>query len=156
MAETPLSPISPEDRPDPAVAAPPAATAPAGGAEPLIATTLEVPPLPGAEAGEGGEFDLLLRKLRAWLEAANLPERWQKLRGPLKGLALLLVLLLALRLYARLVGAIGSIPLVSGLLELTGLLYFLWFSSTHLARASDRQQVFADWQRRWQAFSGRD
>ena len=66
------------------------------------------------------------------------------------------MLLLALRLYARLVGAIGSIPLVSGLLELTGLLYFLWFSSTHLARASDRQQVFADWQRRWQAFSGRD
>jgi hypothetical protein len=81
----------------PAVAAPP--TAPA---EPSIAATLEVPPLPGTGAstgaGEGGEFDLLIGKVNAWLGELDLAGRWQKLRGPLRGAAILLALLLALRL----------------------------------------------------------
>ena len=135
--------------------------------EPSIATTLEVAPLPeagamgGSEAGaegsaEGGEFDLLIGKLRAWLDAANLGGQWQKLRGPLKGLALLVLAILALRLYAQLVGTLDSIPLVSGLLELTGLIYLLRFSATRLVRTEERERVFADWKRRWQAFSGRD
>jgi len=129
--------------------------------EPSIAATLEVPPLPGAgsgseAAGEGGEFDLLISKVSAWLEGLELAERWQKLRGPLRGAALLLGLLLVLRLYARLVGTIDGIPVISGLLELTGLIYVLRFSATRLIRTSERERVLADWKQRWQAFSGRD
>jgi len=140
----------------PPVAPEPVAPEPGIGGEPAIATTLEVPPLPGAAAGEGGEFDLLIGKMRAWLEEADLAGQWQKLRGPLKGVALLVALILALRLYARVVGALDAIPVISGLLELTGLLYALWFSATRLVRTQERDRVFADWKNRWQAFSGRD
>jgi len=129
---------------------------PVAAGEPAIAAILDVPPLPAGEAAEGGEFDLLLGKLRAWLDDADLGGQWQKLRGPLKGFALLVLAILALRLYARLVGTLDSIPLLSGLLELTGLIYLLWFSTTRLARTQERERVFADWKRRWQAFSGRD
>jgi hypothetical protein len=94
--------------------------------------------------------------MRAWLEEADLAGQWQKLRGPLKGVALLVALILALRLYARVVGALDAIPVISGLLELTGLLYALWFSATRLVRTQERDRVFADWKNRWQAFSGRD
>jgi hypothetical protein len=123
--------------------------------EPAIASTLEIPPAPGATAAEGGEFDLLIEKLRSWLDEADLAGHWQRLRGPLKGVALLLVAVLALRLYARVVGTLYAIPVVSGLLELTGLLYLIWFGSTRLVRTSERERVLADWKRRWQDFSGR-
>jgi|LakMenEpi03Aug12_release.lakeMendotaPanAssembly.Ray.scaffolds.fasta_scaffold01612_25 hypothetical protein len=144
-------------RPGDATAEPDAPAA----SEPGIAATLEVPPLPGAgngaEAGaEGGEFDLLIGKVSAWLEGLQLAERWQKLRGPLRGAALLLGLLLALRLYAQVVGTIDGIPVISGLLELTGLVYALWFGATKLIRTSERERVLADWKQRWQSFSGRD
>ena len=157
-ATPPEPPAPPEPVASPAPEEPvtPVLPEPTVAGEPAIATTLEVPPLPDAEAGEGGEFDLLIRKLRTWLDDADLPGQWQKLRGPLKGVALLVALILALRLYARVVGALDSIPLVSGLLELTGLIYLLWFSTTRLARTQERERVFADWKRRWQAFSGRD
>jgi hypothetical protein len=131
-----------------------AATA-AAATEPSIATTLEIPPIPGSIPADGGEFDLLIEKLRNWYNEADLAGQWQKLRGPIKGVALLLVAVLALRLYARLVGTLDAIPVVSGLLELTGLIYLLWFSATRLVRTSEREQVLADWKRRWQAFSGR-
>jgi hypothetical protein len=133
---------------------------PAAPAEPSIAATLEVPPLPGAgastEAGEGGEFDLLIGKVNAWIDQLDLAGRWQKLRGPLRGAAVLLALLLALRLYAQVVGTIDRIPVISGLLELTGLIYTLWFSTTRLVRTSERERVLADWKQRWHSFSGRD
>jgi hypothetical protein len=122
---------------------------------PTIASTLEIPPAPGATPAEGGEFDLLVEKLRAWFAEADIGGHWQKLRGPLKGFALLLVAVLALRLYARVVGTLDGIPLVSGLLELTGLIYLVWFSSTRLVRTSERERVLAEWKQRWQSFSGR-
>lgn len=151
-AEAPAEePVAPEEEPV------------APETEPSIATTLEVAPLPeagatgGSEAGaEGGEFDLLIGKISAWLEGLELAERWQKLRGPLRGAALLLALLLVLRLYGRVVGTIDGIPVISGLLELTGLIYALWFSATKLIRTSERERVLADWKQRWQAFTGRD
>ena len=124
--------------------------------QPAIASTLEIPPAPGGTPAEGGEFDLLIEKLRRWLDEADLAGHWQGLRGPLKGVALLLVAVLALRLDARVVGTLGTIPVVSGLLELTGLIYLIWFASTRLARTSERERVLADWKRRWQDFSGRE
>jgi hypothetical protein len=152
-AAEPVAVVEPEPLPAPE---PWAAPEPVAPGEPAVAAILEVPPLPPGEAAEGGEFDLLIGKLRAWLDAANLGGQWQKLRGPLKGFALLVLAILALRLYARLVGTLDSIPLVSGLLELTGLIYLLRFSATRLVRTEERERVFADWKRRWQAFSGRD
>jgi hypothetical protein len=125
--------------------------------EPRVATTLEVPPLTGGEAGlgsEGGEWDLLVGKVQAWLEQADLPGQWDRLSGPLRGLGLLLAVLLVLKLYGALLDTLDDLPLLPRLLQLVGLLALLRFSLTRLTRSSDRQEILADWKRRWDTFSG--
>jgi hypothetical protein len=125
--------------------------------EPRVATTLEVPPLPRGEAGlgsEGGEWELLVGKVRAWLEQADLPGQWDRLSGPLRGLGLLLGVLLVLKLYGALLDTLDDLPLVPRLLQLVGLLVLLRFSLARLTRRSDREVILADWKRRWDAFSG--
>ena len=82
--------------------------------------------------------------------------RWQRFRGPLKGLAILIGVVLLLRVYASLIGTLDSLPLVGGLLELVGLIAVSRFTVTRLVRKSDREQVFADWSRRWNDFRGRE
>ncbi len=135
------------------------APTPVSDPEPGITATLEVPPLedsaaPGGEGG--GEFDLLLQKIRDWLGSGELQAQWQRFRGPLKGLAILIGLVLLLRVYASLIGTLDSLPLVGGLLELVGLIAAVRFTATRLVRKSDRDQVFADWSRRWNDFRGRE
>lgn len=133
--------------------------APVSEPEPGITATLEVPPLEGsAEPGGegGGEFDLLLQKIRDWLGSGELQAQWQRFRGPLKGLAILIGVVLLLRVYASLIGTLDSLPLVGGLLELVGLIAAVRFTATRLVRKSDRDQVFADWSRRWNDFRGRE
>jgi hypothetical protein len=128
-------------------------------AEPGIAATLDVPAQEGSsgETGEGGgEFELLLQKIRDWFGSGEIQAQWQRLRGPLRGLAILVGVVLLLRVYASLVGTLDSLPLVGGLLELVGLITVTRFSLTRLVRRSDREQVFADWRRRWNDFRGRE
>ncbi|KEF41213.1 MAG: hypothetical protein ER33_12670 [Cyanobium sp. CACIAM 14] len=153
----PVAPLpAPTPEPPPAPAAQPA---PAPTGEPGIASTLEVPPLEGAaqSGGEGGgEFELLLQKLRDWFASGELQAQWQRIRGPLKGLAILIGVILLLRVYASLIGTLDSLPLVGGLLELVGLIAVTRFSLTRLVRKSDREQVLAEWGRRWNDFRGRD
>lgn len=133
--------------------------APVSEPEPGITATLEVPPLEGSAGtgGEGGgEFDLLLQKIKDWLGSGELQAQWQRFRGPLKGLAILIGVVLLLRVYASLIGTLDSLPLVGGLLELVGLIAALRFTATRLVRKSDRDQVFTDWSRRWNDFRGRE
>lgn len=125
--------------------------------EPRVATTLEVPPLSGGEAGRGaggGEWDLLVGKVQAWLEQADLPGQWDRLSGPLRGLGLLLGVLLVLKLYGAVLDTLDDVPLLPRLLQLVGLLALLRFSLTRLTRSSDREEILADWKRRWDTFSG--
>lgn len=147
-------PISPE--PEPILAGPdPEADAP----EPGIVATFEVPPLEGSPdpaADGGGEFELLLQKIKDWLGSGELQAQWQRFRGPLKGLAILIGVVLLLRVYASLIGTMDSLPLVGGLLELVGLIAVTRFTVTKMVRKSDREQVFADWSRRWNDFRGRE
>ncbi|WP_216910052.1 CAAD domain-containing protein [Synechococcus sp. CCY 0621] len=153
-AEVTSEPGSPE--PEPILAGPdPEADVP----EPGIVATFEVPPLEGspdpAEDG-GGEFELLLQKIKDWLGSGELQAQWQRFRGPLKGLAILVGVVLLLRVYASLIGTLDSLPLVGGLLELVGLIAVTRFTVTKMVRKSDREQVFADWSRRWNDFRGRE
>jgi hypothetical protein len=147
------SPTAPEIEPlspPPAAAVPP----PAAAAEPPgVVATLAVPPL--EDGGEGGEWQVLVGRIQAWLSSGELNRQWQRFRGPLKGLAILLLLVLLLRLYATAVTTIEAIPLLSGLLELTGLIAALRFSATRLVRSGDRRQLTEQLQQRWRAFSGR-
>jgi hypothetical protein len=156
-AETvqPMADPEPAAPPAEAPAAPPATVS---EPEPGIAAILEVPPLEGTgEPGGdgGGEYELLLQKIRDWVGSGELQAQWQRFRGPLKGLAILIGAVLLLRVYASLIGTLDSLPLVGGLLELVGLIAAVRFTATRLVRKSDRDQVFADWSRRWNDFRGR-
>jgi hypothetical protein len=137
--------------------------------EPRVATTLEIPPLPagansavtksagpeGAGPGpEGGEWDLLVGKVKTWLEDNDLPGQWERLGGPLRGLGVLLGVLLVLKLYVALLDTLDDLPLLPRLLQLVGLIVVLRFSLLRLTRSSDRQAVLDDWKRRWDAFRG--
>jgi hypothetical protein len=132
---------------------------PLSAPEPGIAAIVEVPPLedsPDPAADGGGEFELLLQKIKDWLGSGELQTQWQRFRGPLKGLAILIGVVLLLRVYASLIGTLDSLPLVGGLLELVGLIAVTRFTFTKMVRKSDREQVFADWGRRWNDFRGRE
>jgi len=123
---------------------------------PGIATSLLVPALPGGEAGEGGEWDLLLDKLRTWFDGADLPGRWESLGGPLRAAGLLLAAVVLLRLYTALLETLGDLPLLPRLLQLVGLLSVAQFSLTKLVRTSDRERILTSWRQGWNDFRGRD
>ncbi|WP_411871346.1 CAAD domain-containing protein [Vulcanococcus limneticus] len=137
------TPAAPE-----APASPPAPTAPA---EPSVATTIEVPPL---EPGEGGEWELLVAKVRQWLASGQLRELFNTARTPLTLLAYLVAAVLVLQIYAALLDVLEDIPLVPGLLELVGVITVVRFALTRLVRSSDRQQVVDGLKSRWNAFRG--
>ena len=144
-AETiPPEPVAP-------ISAPAEPSAPPPG----VAATITVPPLEGGESGGGGEWELLVERFTTWWNSGELSRQWQRIRGPLKGVAVLVAVLLALQLYATVVRTIDGIPLVSGLLELTGLIAVLQFSATRLLRSSDRREALSQLQRRWLDFRGR-
>jgi CAAD domains of cyanobacterial aminoacyl-tRNA synthetase len=142
---------------DPALSAPvPTASVSVNGV-PEVAAILEVPASApgGGDSGDGGEWDLLLQKLRHWLGSGQLQQQWQSARGPLSLVAGLLALLLVLRVYGALLAVVDSLPLVPGLLELVGVIAVTRFGLTRLVRSSDRQAVLGDLQQRWQAFRGK-
>jgi hypothetical protein len=149
-------------RPEPAPApAPPAPTVAAAAAvdEPSIAASLEVPPLPAGSApadGEsGGEWELLTAKVRQWIGDGEPQKLLNRIGGPLKAVAYLLGLLLVLRVYRSVVGTIDGIPLVSGLLELVGLIALVRFCLLRLVRRSEREEVLGNLQKRWDDFRGK-
>ena len=152
-------------RPDPdtataaAAASAVAAVAPAASDEPSIATSLEVPPLKlgslPADGEGGGEWELLTGKVRHWFGSGEPQKLLSGVGGPLKAVAYLLAALLVLRIYRSLVGTIDGIPLVSGLLELVGLIALVRFCLLRLVKRSEREQVVGNLQRRWNDFRGK-
>lgn len=155
VAETakPAAEPAPEPTPAPAPAPEPASTTP------TVASTVDVPASPVApEAAadqEGGEWDLLMEKLRSWIASGQLQELWQTARTPLSLLAGLIAVLLVLRVYTALLNVIDSIPLASGLLELVGVIAVVQFSLKRLVRSQDRREVIDGLKQRWQSFRGR-
>jgi hypothetical protein len=127
---------------------------------PTVASTLEVPASPQVAASaadqEGGEWELLVAKLRTWIASGQLQEQWQAARTPLSLLAGLIAVLLVLRVYSALLGVLESIPLLPGLLELAGLVAVVQFSLTRLVRSNDRREVIEGVKQRWQSFRGRN
>jgi hypothetical protein len=133
--------------------------------EPSVETSTTVAPLgsgPTGDAapasagdGEGGEWALLVEKVQAWWSSGELQKLWQQSRTPLTvGLALIAVLLV-LQVYAGLLGAINSLPLVPGLLELVGLIWAVRYGLPRLLRRSEREQLLGGLQQRWSSFRGR-
>ena len=154
-ATSAFSAVPPESAPaEPAVPPPSPAEEPVP--PPGVAATITVPPLDASDNSGGGEWELLVERFNTWWSSGELNRQWQRIRGPLKGVAILLAVVLALQLYATVVRTVDAIPLVSGLLELTGLIFVLQFSATRLLRSSDRREVLEQLQGRWLDFRGRN
>ena len=98
----------------------------------------------------GGEWQLLTTKLADWA-ASDAPQTlWQQLQSPLKSLALLLGALVALRLYAGVLGALEGVPLLAGLLELTALVWIVRHGAPALLRREERRTLVDQIDQRWQ------
>ncbi|MEY3750289.1 MAG: hypothetical protein RLZZ631_159 [Cyanobacteriota bacterium] len=161
----PESEVIAEPESQPAAAEPVVAVTPVPEPEPAadrpsVASTLEVPANPQAAAAsagdqEGGEWDLLVHKVRTWIASGQLQEQWQAARTPLSLLAGLIAVLLVLRIYSALLNVIDSIPLLPGLLELAGLVAVVQFSLSRLVRSDDRREVIGGLKQRWKSFRGR-
>lgn len=153
-APEPPAPPTPEPSPEPsAVVFEPSSELVAAG-EPTFITSIEVPANPTTEGEGGGEWELLISKIRQWLESGELRSTLQSARTPLLALGAFMGLVLVLRVYGALLGAIDSLPLVSGLLELVGVIWLARFAATNLVRSSERQRLLGGLQRRWKAFFG--
>ena len=126
---------------------------------PSVASTTEVPAsltttTSPDDSGEGGEWDLLVQKIKDWLGSGQLQQQWQSARTPIAWGAGLIAVLLVLRIYSALLGVLESIPLLPGLLELAGVIAVVQFSLTRLVRSDDRHQVISGLKQRWSSFRG--
>jgi len=135
--------------------------------EPSIAATLVIEASPSAssnsfsneaetQSGEGGEWELLLGKLRQWLDQNELNKLWDQARKPVTILAALVGLLLVLRVYSAVIGALDSLPLVPGLLELAGVVWAVRYGIPKLLRSSERERLLGGLNQSWKAFRGKD
>jgi hypothetical protein len=132
--------------------APPALIEPEPLPELDSSTTLA--PSPESEPEEGGEWHLLLAKVRDWLASGRLQSFWDEARSPLTLVLLAAALLLVLRIYTALLSAIEGLPLIPGLLELVGLVWGIREGLPRLLQRSRRDQLFTAVQQRWQGFRG--
>ena len=164
----PIEPIEPVERVEQVVeqtadAAEPVSAPP----EPSVATTLVVEPTPaplatqanpsadGEGQGEGGEWELLLQNVRQWLNQGELQSLWSQARKPVTLLAAVVGLLLVLRVYSAVLGALDSLPLVPGLLELAGVVWTVRYGVPKLLRSSERDRLLSGLSNRWKAFRGK-
>ena len=140
-------PAAPKAEPDPA---------PANVWTPQVASTTDVPASPAAVSseGEGGEWELLVEKVKQWIASGQLQQHWETARTPITLLAGLIGVLLVLRVYSALLGVVESLPLLPGLLELVGVISVVRFSLTRLVKSSDRHEVIDGLKQRWSSFRG--
>ena len=138
-----VSPV-PEPTPTPTVTPEPTA-------DPAIAATVTI----SADAdASGGEWDLLKDKLQGLVNTDQLQSQWSQLKGPLRLLAGLIVLVIVLVIYGGILRTIDALPLASGLFELAGVIWLASFSVRNLVRSGDRSKVMEDLVRLWQRVVG--
>jgi hypothetical protein len=166
MAESTHNPAPVNATPENGNGGPDPEQAPEQAPEPSVATTLSVeasaapllaqagPDGDGPNSGEGGEWELLQQKLREWLNQGQLQSLWAQASKPVTLLAALVGVLLVLRIYAALLGAIESLPLVPGLLELAGVVWMVRYGVPKLLRSSEREQLLGGLNKRWKSFRG--
>ena len=138
------TPAAPQPTPTPTVTPEPTA-------DPAIAATVTIP----ADAdASGGEWDLLKDKLQGLVNTDQLHSQWSQLKGPLRLLAGLVVLVIVLQIYGGIRRTIDALPLASGLFELAGVIWLANFSVRNLVRSGDRRKVMEDLVRRWRRVVG--
>jgi len=158
-ATEPTVEVAPEPEPTPAPEPEPVPAAePVNAWTPQVASTTDVPAsstaVASANEGEGGEWELLVEKVKQWIGSGQLQQQWQTARTPITLVAGLIGLLLVLRIYGALLGVVESVPLLPGLLELVGVISVVRFSLTRLVKSDDRHQVIDGLKQRWSSFRG--
>ena len=133
-------------------AAPPAT--PAATPDPVIASTVSIPAQESADE-DGGEWELLVGKVKDWLEQNDLAELWTKSQLPLRVVGGLIVFSLVATVYSGVLSTINSIPLVPGLLELAGVIWLVNFALRNLIRNSDRDNFIKGARSTWTRVTGR-
>ena len=154
-AETPGSDPTPTPEPTPAPMAEPApAPTPSPTPDPVIASTVSIPAQESADE-DGGEWELLVGKVKDWLEQNDLAELWTKAQLPLRVVGGLIVFSLVATVYSGVLSTINSIPLVPGLLELAGVIWLVNFALRNLIRNSDRDNFIKGARSTWTRVTGR-
>ena len=134
----------------PAPAPKTAATVP----DPVIASTVTIPAQETSSDG-GGEWDLLVEKIKAWLDSQELGSVWSQAQLPLRLIGGLILFVIVSTVYSGILGTINKVPLAPGLLELTGVIWLLNYARCNLVRSSDRKRVKDSIGSTWNKFVGR-
>ncbi len=123
--------------------------------EPTITAKVNIPAVSDQESEDGGEWAVLVEKARAWFNDTDLVALSEKLKKPALLIAGILLLLVTLKVYTGILDTIAKVPLAPGLLELAGILWLVWFSTTRLIRSQERQKVITGIQNTWKSFRGK-
>ena len=146
---TPVPTPAPMPEPEPTPAPTPATTP-----DPVIASTVSIPAQESAD-GDGGEWELLVCKVKDWLEQNDLAELWTQAQLPLRVVGGLILFSLVGTVYSGVLSTINSIPLVPGLLELAGVIWMVNFALRNLIRNSDRDNFTKSARSTWTRVTGR-
>jgi hypothetical protein len=134
----------------PAPAPKTAATVP----DPVIASTVTIP-AQETSSDRGGEWDLLVEKIKAWIDSQELGSVWSQAQLPLRLIGGLILFVIVSTVYSGILGTINKVPLAPGLLELTGVIWLLNYARCNLVRSSDRKRVINSIGSTWNKFVGR-
>ena len=128
---------------------------PAAAPSPSIAERISVPAqAPSDGDDEGGEWDMLSSRIKAFFEANNLLEHWQSLRQPLLLIGALIALILTVRIYGGILDAIATVPLAPRLFQLVGTIYAAWFAATRLVLSAERKKISGNLKDVWSSIRG--
>ena len=122
--------------------------------DPVITSTVTIP-AQEASTDEGGEWDLLVEKIKAWIDSNQLGSLWNQAQLPLRLIGGLILFVIVSTVYSGILGTINKVPLAPGLLELTGLIWLLNYARCNLVRSSDRKQVIDAVASTWNKVVGR-
>ena len=149
---------------DPVMEAEPAPASPAESAaapptvettpEPVITSTVTIP-AQETSTDEGGEWDLLVEKIKAWIDSNQLGSLWDQAQLPLRLIGGLILFVIVSTVYSGILGTINKVPLAPGLLELTGVIWLLNYARCNLVRSSDRKRVIDALGSTWNKVVGR-
>ena len=161
--EPPIEPEADSDT-DPVMEAEPAPAAPLESAavpptvetkpDPVITSTVTIP-AQEASTDEGGEWDLLVEKIKAWIDSNQLGSLWVQAQLPLRLIGGLILFVIVSTVYSGILGTINKVPLAPGLLELTGVIWLLNYARCNLVRSSDRKRVIDALGSTWNKVVGR-
>ena len=146
----PASPAESAAAPEIAAVPPTVKTTP----DPVITSTVTIP-AQEASTDEGGEWDLLVEKIKAWIDSNQLGSLWNQAQLPLRLIGGLILFVIVSTVYSGILGTINKVPLAPGLLELTGVIWLLNFARCNLVRSSDRKQVIDAVGSTWNKVFGR-